>query len=58
VGDIDSAFDDSSVPEPSVRSRVVMVVIGVVTLIVFFVVFVSAFHTLSQLMSVTGALGR
>ena len=58
MGDIDSAFDDSSVPEPSVRSRVVMVVIGVVTLIVFFVVFVSAFHNLSQLMSVMGALGR
>jgi hypothetical protein len=58
VGDIDSAFDDSSVPEPSVRSRVVMVVIGVITLVVFFVVFFSAFHTLSQLMSVVGPASR
>jgi hypothetical protein len=52
VGDIESGFDDSSVPEPSVRSRIIMIVIGVITLVVFFVVFFSAFHTLSQVMTI------
>jgi hypothetical protein len=47
MGDIESAFDDSPAPEQSLRFKVVMIAIGVITLVVFFVVFFTAFGSLT-----------
>src|SRR5262249_24193846 len=43
MGDIQSGFDDSPAPEQSLLFKVIMIAIGVVTLVVFFVVFFAAF---------------
>ena len=52
MGDIESGFDDSPVPEPSLRFKVIMITIGVITLVAFFVVFFSAFGSLTAGLSV------
>jgi hypothetical protein len=54
MGDIDSGFDDSPMPEPSLRFKIIMIAVGAVTLAVFFVVFFTAFHTLTQLLAGVG----
>jgi hypothetical protein len=47
MGDIESGFDDSPAPEPALGFKVVMIAIGVITLVVFFVVFFTAFGSLT-----------
>ena len=49
MGDIDSGFDESAgPPEQSLRFKIIMIIVGVVTLAVFFAVFFSAFSVLTD----------
>jgi len=54
VGDIESGFDDSPGPVESLRYKIVMIAVGVITLAVFFIVFFSAFNTLRHLFAIMG----